>query len=122
LRPGGTRTRSNAFHLDRFAVMLVDIRLAIGDDDHLVAAQLGMQQRTQALRVPGRFELERAPVLVLEVVQALAQVGRERFQLGHRTRHRPDQAFASQQRTGALHPPAPAQLRHRDRDQRNRGT
>ena len=99
---------------------VVDVRFPVRDDDHLVAAQLRAEQRAQPLLVPGRFRPERAPVLVLEIAQAQAQVGGERRQLATGA-PRPDQAFATQQRAGAGQPAAPADLRDDDGDERDHG-
>ena len=75
---------------------LVDVGLAVGDDDHLVAAQLRAQQRAQAVRVPLGLRPERAAVFVLEVAQPRAQLGGERRELGRRRQQRPQQALAAQ--------------------------
>ncbi len=103
--------------------VLVDVGLAVGHDDHLVAAQLRHQQRLQALGAPVGLGALHAAVFVLEVAQALAQVGRERLQLhrgrGRRAAHRADDALAAQQRAHPQHPATPAQLRHHHRDQRH---
>ena len=101
-------------------VVDVDVRLAIADDDHLVAAQLALEDRAQRLRRPGELRLVARPVLRLELAHELAHVARERPQLGHVGRARgTHQSLAAQQRAQSLHPAAPRQLRDDDRDQRD---
>ena len=61
---------------------LVDVGLAVGDHDDLVAAQLGAQQRTQPLGRPLGFGPCRSAVLVLQIAHAGTKVCREGCQFG----------------------------------------
>ena len=65
-----------------FGAALVDIRLAVGHDDHLVTAELGVQQRAQALGCPLGVRPLRAAEFVLHVAQAGTQLGSKRRQFG----------------------------------------
>ncbi len=103
--------------------VLVDVGFAVGHHDHLVAAQLRLQQRAQPVGAPVGLRPLHAAVLVLQVAQAFAQVVGERLQRngggGGGAGQRADEALAAQQRAHAQHPAAPAQLRHHHRDQRH---
>jgi hypothetical protein len=61
---------------------LVDVGLAVGDHDDLVAAELGAQQRAQPLGGPFGVGAQRAAVLVFQVAQPGTQVGGKGRQFG----------------------------------------
>ena len=109
--------------LDDHAVggALVDVGLAVRHHDHLIADQLRAQQRAQPVGRPFGVGPLRSPVLVFEVAQAGPQVGGEGRQFGCR-QQRAQQAFAAHDRPRTVDPPAPAELRHDDRDQRDHET
>ena len=99
----------------------VDIGLAVGDRDHVVAVQLAAQRGAQRLLVPDPLAAVERPVLPLEVADQLAQIARDRPQLGRGpARRRTEQAFAAKQRAQAADPSAPGYLRNDERDQRDR--
>lgn len=96
---------------DACATALVDIRLAVGHNDHLVAAELRAQQGLQPLRVPVGLGPLRAAILVFQFTQPGPQIGREGGQFGCGAGQGPDQTFSAQQRARAGNPAAPAELR-----------
>jgi hypothetical protein len=98
--------------------LLVDVGLAVGDDDHLLAAQLGLQQLAQAGRRPAVVALGLAQP-VLQVAQAGAQFLHERGEFGRGPRHRLQRALATQQGAGARQPAPQAELRDHHRDERH---
>ena len=98
----------------------VDVGLAVRNDNDLVAAQLGAEQRAQPVRIPRRVRTERSAVLVLEVAQPEAQVRGKRRELARRC-DRPDQALAAQQRARPGNPAAPAELGDDDGDEGDHG-
>ena len=111
--PGAARRR-------RRRAALVDVGLAVGDHDDLVAAQLRAQQRAQPLGVPvglgpceRRYSSSRSR-------RRCAQVGGERRELGRRRsrsgRSRPSPRSSAR---APEHPAAPAQLGDDHRDQRD---
>ena len=63
--------------LDHHAIgrSLVDVGLAVGDHDDLVATQLGAQQRAQPLGGPLRIRALRSAVLVFQIAHAGTKVG-----------------------------------------------
>ena len=116
---GGHQAAGGPAHDDAAAFALMEVGLAVGHHDDLVAAQLRAQQRLQALRVPLGLRALGATVLVLEVAQARPQVGRERSEFRGRAADRPHQPFAAQQRPRARDPAPPAELGDDHRDQRD---
>ena len=98
----------------------VDVRLAVRDDDDVVAVELAAQRGAQRLLVPDALAAVERAVLALEVADQFAEVARDRPQLGGRRRPgRPQDAFAAQQRAQPLHPAAPRKLRDDDGNQRD---
>ena len=101
------------------AAALVDVGLAVRDDDHLVALQLRAQQRPQPPGVPFGRRPVGTPKPVLEVVQTVADLFGQRRHLAW-CGQRAQQAFAAQQPAHAGHPATQAQLGDDDGDQRDR--
>ena len=100
-----TRPLAGRWTSMRVAAAHVDVGLAVGDDQDLLAAQVGAQDRAQRLRRPGDLALVARPVAGLELAHQRAQVAGERPQLGHRDAGRgPHEPLAAQQRLHALRP------------------
>jgi len=116
--------------LDRLAAQLVDVGLAVGDDDHVGAAQLAVQHGAQRCRVPGQLALVARAALGLEFAAQALHVAEDGLELGGWRRRRPgrggggrpaQQAFAAQQGARPGDPAAPRELRDDDGDQRDGG-
>ena len=71
-------------HADALRRLDVDVRLAVGDDDDVVAAHLAAQHRAQRLLRPALLALVRRPELVLELAQQRLHVARDRLQFRRR--------------------------------------
>ena len=111
--------------LDAHAAVLgahVDVRLAVGHGDHVVAVQFASQRRPQRLLVPDPLAAVERAVLPLEVADEVAQVVRDGAQLRRGGGDvRAQDAFAAQQRVQSAHPAAPRDLRDDHGDERDRG-
>jgi hypothetical protein len=98
-------TARRVLQVDSVGCPPVDVRFAVRDDDDVVAVQLAAQRRAQRLLVPDALAAVERPILPLEIADQLAQVARDRPQLGRRRRPGGTQySFAAEQRPGA---PAP---------------
>ncbi len=98
----------------------VDVRLAVGHGDHVVAVQFAPQGRPQRLLVPDALAAVERPILALEIADQVAQVAGDRPQLRRGGRPgRAQDAFAAQQRAQPLHPAAPRELRDDHGDERD---
>jgi hypothetical protein len=105
---GGDEAAGRTLHVDTLRCLDVDVRLAIGDDDDVVAAHLAAQHRAQRFLRPALLALVRRPELMLELAQQRLHVARDRAQLRRGAAgSRPQDALASQQRTQAEDPAAP---------------
>ena len=104
----------------------VDVRLAVGDDHHLVPRQVGAEDGAERVGRPGELVLVTRAVIRLEVSDQGAQVAGDGPQLRElayiASVGRAQQPLAPQQGAQALHPAAPAQLGDGDGDERDRRT
>jgi len=116
----GDKAARRALQTDAIAIAHVNVGLAVGHGDDVVAMQLAAQHRPQGLAVPDALAAVERTILALEVANEIADVASDRLQLGHRHRdagaHEP---LAAQQAAKALHPAAPRQLRDHHRDERD---
>ena len=80
----GDEAARRALDADAVRRAHVDVGLAVGDDDDVVAVQFAAQRRAQRLLVPDALAAVERPVLALEVADQLAQVARDRPQLRRR--------------------------------------
>jgi hypothetical protein len=100
----------------------VEVWLAIGDDEHLVALEILAQDPAQRGRAPGGLAFVPAPALGLQVAHQRLEVAGDGPQGSRRLRPGGagcTQRFAGNQRLDARHPPAPAQLRDHHSDERD---
>jgi hypothetical protein len=116
----GDEAAGGPLDVDAVGTANVDVRLAVGDDDDVVAVQFPLEHVAQRLLRPDHLIAVAGPVMRLEIAHQLANVARDRRQLGHdEAARRPQQPFAPDQRAQPRDPPAPRQLRDDDRDQRD---
>ena len=95
---------------------LVDVRLAVRDDDDLVAGELLAQQLAQRVRRPVQRHVVVQALLALDVAQHLAQVADQRRELGRGGGRRRAQRLVAQHIAHAGDPAAQADLRDQHRD------
>ncbi len=107
-------------HLDGVAHAHVDIRLAVGHDDHFLSPKFVVEDGSQGIRRPGEALFVPRLALRFEVANQFAQVAGNRAEFRRvRPVRRAQKPFAPEQRAHALHPAAPAQLRDDDGEQRH---
>ena len=97
----------------------VDVGLAIGRDQDLVAFQVLAQDLAQRLRYPADLRLVARAALGLEIPHQGFQVPRDRAQLARLGLGRKRKRLAADQRLDARHPAAPGKLRDHHGDQRD---
>ena len=101
----GDEAAGRLLHVNPLRRLDVDVRLAIGDDDDVVAAHLAAQHRAQRLLRPALLAFVGRPELVLQLAQQRLHVARDRAQLGRGAAGGgPQDAFAAQQRAQAQRP------------------
>jgi hypothetical protein len=87
----------------------VDVGLAVGNQQDLVAAQVFMQDGAQRLRVPAHLRLVAHAPLAVQFAHQGLQVARDRLELGRVRRARARAAVAADHGFDAAH-----QAAHRD--------
>ena len=98
----------------------VDVGLAVGDDQDLVALQLLAQDAPQRLRRPHGVRIVARAAIGLEIAHQRLEVRLDRAQLGHAAAAvLARRAGAGEQRLEARHPAAPGQLGDDHRDERH---
>jgi hypothetical protein len=114
-----------ALHLDALAMTLVDVGFAVGDHDHILAAQFAAQDGAQRLGRPGDLRFVARTMLGLQFAHQACDVARDRAELGQvhgrGCRRIAQQAFAAQQRAHPGDPAAPRQLGDDHGQQRDEG-
>ena len=117
------QSAGGALHLDAIAAPMVDVRLAIGHHDDVLAAQFAVEDGAQRLRRPGDLAFVACAGFRLQFADQALQVAGDRPELRRpRVRARlglAQQAFAAQQGAHAGHPATPRQLGDDHRDQRH---
>ena len=102
----------------------MDVRLAVGYDQHLVAFQVLAQDAAQRVRAPEDLAFVARVALGLEVANQRLQVLGDRPQFGRRDPEavaRAERRLARDQALDSRHPAAPADLGDHHRDQRHHG-
>ena len=79
---GGDQAAGRALDDDAVGGLFVNIRFAVGDYEHLVAAQIGVQQIAELLGCPQIWRVFAVAAFVLQFAQHGAQILGERLQLG----------------------------------------
>ena len=104
---------------DPLALPHVNVRLAVGDEQHLVAGQLVAEHGAQPLGGPDCAALHVATARV-DLAQQRAHFPHERLQFGVSRRvERLNDPLAAKERAYAVHPAAPRQVRDQYGNQRD---
>ncbi len=97
----GDQPAGGLLHLDAIAATLVDVGLAVGHHDHVLAAQFAAQNGAQRLRRPGDLIFIACARVGFQFADQLLQIARDGLefgQAGEGDRARlAQQAFAAQQ-------------------------
>ena len=94
---GGDQSAGGALDGDAVGGLFVNIRFAVGDYEHLVATQIGVQQIAELLGCPQIWRVFAVAAFVLQFAQHRAQILSERLQLGGGRFERFERVLAAQQ-------------------------
>jgi hypothetical protein len=105
----GDEAARRPLHLDAVAAADMDVGLAVGDDQHVLAGELAVQDGAQGFRLPGQLRIVARADFRFHLADQHAQVAGDRLELrrGLGLARFAQQPLAAQQGAHALDPAAP---------------